>query len=105
MQRCQVTVHKQRYIYRFSRCEGVRSRREHRAAVARGRVKAFFSSLGHIYLILVHLLCDVLGIPDRLSWSSRNSLLFAFRVISPTCTSHVRVLLIVISSTFASFIL
>ena len=33
---CQVAWHKKRYIGRFSRCEGGRSRREPHAAVARG---------------------------------------------------------------------
>ena len=42
------------------------------------------------------------GMPDRLSCSSRNSLLPAFRVISLTCTSHVRLLVMVMPSIFAS---
>ena len=42
------------------------------------------------------------GMPDRLSCSSRNSLLPAFRVISSTCTSHVRLLVMVMPSIFAS---
>ena len=40
--------------------------------------------------------------PDRLSCSSRNSLLPAFRVISSTCTSQVRLLVMVMPSIFAS---
>ena len=35
------------------------------------------------------------GMPDRLSCSSKNSLLPVFRVISSTCTSHVRLLVMV----------
>ena len=42
------------------------------------------------------------GMPDRLSCNSRNSLLPVFRVISSTCTSHVRLLVIVMPSIFAS---
>ena len=42
------------------------------------------------------------GMSDRLSCSSRNSLLPAFRVISSTHTSHVRLLVMVMPSIFAS---
>ena len=42
------------------------------------------------------------GMLYRLSCSSRNSLLHAFRVISSTCTSHVRLLVMVMPGIFAS---
>ena len=42
------------------------------------------------------------GMPDRLSCSSRNSLLSACHVISSICTYHVRLLVMVMPSIFAS---
>ena len=42
------------------------------------------------------------GMPDCLSCSSGNSLLPVFRVFSTTCTSHVRLLVMVMQSNFAS---
>ena len=62
---------------------------------------------GHAYsrvgrTIVVYTVRSSAGMLDRLSCSSRNSLLPTFRVISSTCTSQVRLLVMAMPSILAS---